>query len=146
MNSIEKGNLLLAALSKYLNHPVVELSEGSHSSITVGHSKITFSLSECRQYLLSQCPIASLPRDQRCSSILRQLASSNYSSSGMGGVLGLEKTTGQIWLTYRFPLEREKPESFLKCVAIQTGLAEYWLKVMITTPEFDYPMIKIILV
>jgi hypothetical protein len=134
-------NAWLKSLSLYLNHPLVQLDENSRASIQIGHCKIVFSPSECGQYLLSQSPIVELPTDQRRSGILRALASSNYSSSGEGGILGLEKATGLIWLTYRFNVNREKPESFLKTMAIQTGLVEYWLKIIANAQKEDSPQV-----
>jgi hypothetical protein len=144
MNYEEKANGLLKALAIYMRQPVVQLNKDQQASIFIGHYKFRFSLSESGQYLLSQAPIAMLPTDKRRSEVLRSLAASNYSSSGEGGILGLEKTTGLVWLTYRFWLELETPETFLKSVAIQSGLAGFWLKTITASrdEEFpDYPMI-----
>ncbi|MDR2141763.1 MAG: type III secretion system chaperone [Deltaproteobacteria bacterium] len=142
MNFNSQANPFLLALSAYHNLPLIQLGEDSRATATIGRLKIFFGPSECRHYLLSQIPITNLPQDHRRSGLLRQLAASNYSSSGVGGILGLEKSTGLIWLTYRFHLKREKPENFLMTVAIQSGLADYWLNTVVNSPKpIDYPMI-----
>ncbi|MDR2422262.1 MAG: type III secretion system chaperone [Deltaproteobacteria bacterium] len=135
MDYTNKINDLLRALTVYLNQPSVKLGPDSKASIVIGHCKIIFSFSECGEYLLSQAPITYLPTDQRRGHLLRQLAASNYHSSGAGGLLGLEMATGLIWLTCRYRIDRQKPEIFLKNMAIQTGLAEYWLKTITAPPE-----------
>ncbi|MDR2141764.1 MAG: type III secretion system chaperone [Deltaproteobacteria bacterium] len=138
----EIANKLLKALSNYLNQPPVKLGEDAKATVSIGRHEFFFSLSECRQYLLSQSPIAKLPADLTRRTILRRLAASNYHSSGEGYVLGLEKTTSQIWLTCRFWLAREKPDSFLKSLAIQVGLAEHWGNV--TLALLDPPELQLL--
>ncbi|MDR1085528.1 MAG: type III secretion system chaperone [Deltaproteobacteria bacterium] len=129
MNSSQKANELLLALSRYLHQPIIQLGDDSQAAVTIGRYKFVFSFSESQHYLLSRVAITVLPHGAKRKTLLTQLLANNYSSAGtMGGILGLEKASGLVWLTYRFPLESEKPESFLKTMAIQTGLAEYWLK------------------
>ncbi|MDR1870363.1 MAG: type III secretion system chaperone [Deltaproteobacteria bacterium] len=138
MNFDDKVNSLLAGLANNLNQPPVVLDESSRASMVVRHCSIFFSPSECRQYLLCQTPITNLPKGANRGAILRMMAASNYSSSGMGGILGIDKDTDVVWLTFRLKYERENPESFLKFIAIQTGLAEYWQKTINLPQELEF--------
>ncbi|MDR1395749.1 MAG: type III secretion system chaperone [Deltaproteobacteria bacterium] len=130
-----KANELLQALAAYLNQPLIELDGNYSAAVTIGRYNFVFSFSECGMYLLSRVPITVLPGCGRRGDLLRQLVASNYSSAGtLGGIVGLEKETGLIWLTYRFWLKQGNAEDFLKTIALQTGLAEYWLKTVTTNP------------
>jgi hypothetical protein len=134
----DKVNSLLASLASNLRQTPVSLDENSRASMVVRRCNIFFSPSECRQYLLSQTPVTNLPKGPKRGSILRMMATSNYSCSGMGGILGLEKATDLVWLTFRLKYERENSESFLEFIAIQSGLAEYWQKTINMSQELEF--------
>lgn len=119
---------LLAALAARLGLGKLTLDENDVILLRLGRHTAALAYSEELEEIFSQIRVALLPGERR-GECLRGLMRGNYAWAGAGGgALGL--ADDWLYLSRRYALFQENEGSFMEKLAVQVGLADFWLDVM----------------
>ena len=127
----EHANLLLASAAEVLKLEKLELDQRDECIVTFDERIVViFSLdTDSLNGLVINVVLGSLPEGPGKAELMYELLVGNYCwSLTEGGVLGIDKTTGVIALSYLVELPMETPGQFPDLCAKLLNIADYWIR------------------
>ena len=127
----EHADVLFALLSEKLGQGLLALNEAGNAFFSLGDTIFIAALDEEAEILLVSGLIGQLPTGPSRERCLRELAQANFNWGGTdGGVIGLERSTGLIYLHRRFFLPLQDPEDFPRSFAVQLSRTRHWADIL----------------
>lgn len=127
----EHANQMLASAAAVLKLEKLELDQRDECIVTFDERIVViFSLdTDSLNGLVINAVLGTLPEGSGKAELMYELLTGNYCwSLTEGGVLGIDKTTGVIALSYLVELPMETPGQFPDVCAKLLNVADYWMR------------------